>query len=115
MEKHLNPHWFEVIAAGDIVADKKPSPDIYNYVLEKMDLNPEECLVFEDSFHGLQAAAQANLKTIITLHDYTKSQDFSLASLVLNNLGEPDNNFTVINGDFPNKGYFDLELAKFLI
>ncbi len=115
LEKHLNPNWFEVIAAGDIVANKKPAPDIYNYDLEKMNLNPEECLVFEDSFHGLQAAAQANLKTIITLHDYTKSQDFSLASLVLNNLGEPDNNFTVINGDFPNKGYFDLELAKFLI
>ncbi|MGK7882535.1 MAG: HAD family hydrolase [Crocosphaera sp.] len=115
LEKHLNPNWFEVIAAGDIVAKKKPYPDIYNYVLEKMNLNPEECLVFEDSFHGLQAANQANLKTIITLHDYTKNQDFSLATLALNHLGEPDNNFTVINGDFPNKGYFDLELAKFLI
>ncbi|MGK7886602.1 MAG: HAD family hydrolase [Crocosphaera sp.] len=114
LEKHLNPNWFEVIAAGDIVAKKKPYPDIYNYVLEKMNLKPEECLVFEDSFHGLQAAAQANLKTIITLHDYTKNQDFYLATLVLNHLGEPHNNFTVIKGDLPNKGYFDLELAKIL-
>ena len=115
LEKHLNPNWFEVIAAGDIVVNKKPSPDIYNYVLEKMNLKPEECLVFEDSFHGLQAASQANLKTVITVHDYTKNQDFSLASLVLNHLGEPHNNFTVIKGNLTNKGYFDLELAKLLI
>ncbi|MGK7954326.1 MAG: HAD family hydrolase [Crocosphaera sp.] len=116
LEKHLNPDWFEVIAAGDIVPNKKPAPDIYHYVLDTMNLPPENCLVFEDSFHGLQAAAQANLKTIITLHDYTKEQDFSLASLVLNHLGEPGNNFEIIKGDIrKNKGYFDLELAKLLI
>ena len=115
LEKHLNPQWFEVIAAGDIVPNKKPAPDIYNYVLEKMNLKPDECLVFEDSFHGLQAASQANLKTVITVHDYTKNQDFSLASLVLNHLGELHNNFTVIKGNLTNKGYFDLELAKLLI
>ncbi len=115
LEKHLNPNWFEVIAAGDIVPNKKPSPDIYNYVLEKMNLSPDECLVFEDSFHGLQAAYQANLKTIITVHNYTKQQDFSSANLVLNHLGEPHNPFTVIKGEIQDQDYFDLELAKFLI
>ncbi|MDJ0843711.1 HAD family hydrolase [Crocosphaera sp.] len=115
LEKHLNPHWFEVIAAGDIVSNKKPAPDIYHYVLDKMNLLPEECLVFEDSFHGLQAAYQANLKTVITIHDYTKEQDFSLASLVLNHLGEPDKMFTIIRGEVQNKHYFDLELAKLLL
>ncbi|GFZ90581.1 hypothetical protein CYANOKiyG1_00870 [Okeania sp. KiyG1] len=27
--------WFEIIAAGDIVPEKKPAPDVYYYVLEK--------------------------------------------------------------------------------
>ncbi len=115
LEKHLNSDWFEVIAAGDIVPNKKPAPDIYHYVLTKMNLSPEECLVFEDSFQGLQAAYQANLKTIVTLHDYTKEQDFSLASLVLNHLGEPENNFKIIKGDIKSEGYFDLALAKLLV
>ena len=115
MEKHLDTNWFEVIAAGDIVPHKKPSPDIYNYVLKNMDLKPEECLVFEDSFHGLQASSGANLKTIITLHDYTRNQDFSLATLVLNHLGEPHHEFTLVKGNLPNKVYFDLEVAKILI
>ncbi len=115
IEKHLNPQWFEVIAAGDIVPNKKPASDIYKYVLNEMNLSPDECLVFEDSFHGLQAASEAGLKTVITLHDYTKNQDFSLASLVLNHLGELNNTFTMIKGNIKNKGYFDLELAKDLI
>ncbi|WP_107667442.1 HAD family hydrolase [Cyanothece sp. BG0011] len=115
IEKHLNPQWFEVIAAGDIVPNKKPAPDIYKYVLNEMKLSPDECLVFEDSFHGLQAASEAGLKTVITLHDYTKNQDFSLASLVLNHLGEPNNHFKMIKGDINNKGYLDLELCQKLM
>ncbi len=115
LEKHLNPDWFEIIAAGDIVPNKKPAPDIYKYVLNQMNLEADECLVFEDSYHGLQAAHQAYLKTVITLHDYTKNQDFSYASLVLNHLGEPEKSFTIIKGDIQDKDYFDLELAKTLI
>ncbi len=115
LEKNLNPDWFEVIAAGDIVTHKKPAPDIYKYVLNQMNLEADKCLVFEDSFHGLQAAYEANLKTVITLHNYTKNQDFSLASLVLNHLGEPEKCFTIIKGDVQHKDYFDIELAKILI
>lgn len=33
------PEWFEVIAAGDIVPEKKPAPDIYYYVLQAMNLS----------------------------------------------------------------------------
>ncbi|MEM8778607.1 MAG: HAD family hydrolase [Cyanobacteria bacterium P01_G01_bin.49] len=115
LEKHLDPDWFEIIAAGDIVPHKKPSPDIYQYVLQKMKLDPVNCLVFEDSYHGLQAANQANLKTVITIHNYTQDQDFSLATLVLNHLGEPDQPFTVIRGDVNHKNYFDLDLAHYLV
>lgn len=115
LEKHLNPDWFEIIAAGDIVTQKKPSPDIYEYVLKQMNLSPKHCLVFEDSYHGLQAAHQADLKTVITTHDYTKHQDFSLATLILDHLGEPDQAFTVIRGNVNHKNYFDVELANFLV
>jgi beta-phosphoglucomutase-like phosphatase (HAD superfamily) len=30
LEQTLDPDWFEIIAAGDIVPAKKPAPDIYN-------------------------------------------------------------------------------------
>ncbi|MGB3493509.1 MAG: HAD family hydrolase [Elainellaceae cyanobacterium] len=83
--------WFEFIAAGDIVAHKKPAPDIYQYVLREMHLDPRECLVLEDSEHGLQAATQAGLATVITYNSYTRDQNFSEAAMVLDHLGDADN------------------------
>ncbi len=114
LDRTLDPAGFEVIAAGDIVPAKKPAPDIYDYVLNQMQLAPEECLVFEDTHHGLQAATQAGLKTVVTYNDYTETQDFSQAVLVLNHLGEPDRSFTVRAGDAGDRRYFDLALAKSL-
>ncbi|MEM6427517.1 MAG: HAD-IA family hydrolase, partial [Cyanobacteria bacterium P01_D01_bin.128] len=111
-----SPDWFEVIAAGDIVPHKKPAPDIYHYVLGKLALSPSDCLVFEDTAHGLTAATQAGLKTVVTLNDYTQNQDFTTALLVLNHLGEPNQPFTLVAG---HPGYlpyyFDLFFAQALL
>ena len=108
------PEWFEVIAAGDIVPAKKPAPDIYQYVLRVMGLSAQECLAFEDSHHGLIAATQVSLKTIVTVNDYTRTQDFSGAKLVLNHLGEPDLPFTVLFGDTRGMSYLNLALVHSL-
>jgi HAD superfamily hydrolase (TIGR01509 family) len=107
--------YFSLIAAGDVVQEKKPAPDIYYYVLEQLDISADHCLVFEDSQSGLEAATQAHLKTVITVNDYTAHQNFSEAILVLNHLGEPDQPFTVYRGsDFVHQTYFDLSLAHSL-
>ena len=110
-----SPDWFEVIAAGDVVPQKKPAPDIYHYVLDKMALEPGECLVLEDSDNGLISATKAGLKTVITIHDYTRHQDFSNAALVLNHLGEPDKPFGAIAGPVGSHTFFDLSLAESLV
>jgi HAD superfamily hydrolase (TIGR01509 family) len=90
--------WFEVIGAGDVVAAKKPAPDIYYYVLERLQLDPSECMAFEDSANGLRAAQQTGLKTVITVNDYTQAHDFRGAALVLDQLGEPDRPFHILSG-----------------
>jgi len=78
--------WFEVIGASDAVAAKKPAPDIYLWVLERLGLPASDCLAFEDSAHGLRAALGAGLTTVITPCDYTRGQDFSGAVAVLDSL-----------------------------
>jgi len=92
-------HWFDVIAAGAVVANKKPAPDIYSYAMKKLGVVPEECLAFEDSENGLRAAQGAGLLTLVTVSRYSRGQDFSAAALVLDQLGEPDRPFQVIAGD----------------
>jgi len=106
--------WFEVIAAGDIVPAKKPAADIYDYALEKMGLAAEDCLAFEDSLNGILSSSAANLKTIVTVNGYTKDDDFSKATLVLDNLGEPDEPFTVMAGDDHGLSFVNIELLQAL-
>lgn len=90
--------WFELIAAGDIVAKKKPAPDIYQYTLEKMNLTAQDCIVIEDSENGLLSASGAGIKSVITINEYTTKDNFDGALIVLDQLGEPDMPFTIIKG-----------------
>ncbi|PCH61410.1 MAG: phosphatase [Gammaproteobacteria bacterium] len=90
--------WFELIAAGDIVAKKKPAPDVYHYTLKEMGLAAEQCLVFEDSRNGILASKGANLTTVITVNDFTSDHDFNGAELIVSNLGEPGSAMQVIGG-----------------
>jgi HAD superfamily hydrolase (TIGR01509 family) len=104
--------WFEVIAAGDVVGPKKPAPDVYQYVLAQLDLPASECLAIEDSDNGMLAAIAAGIKTIITVNDYTRGQDFSAAELVLDQLGEPDAGFEVLAGEVGGATFVDLKLLQ---
>jgi beta-phosphoglucomutase-like phosphatase (HAD superfamily) len=107
--------WFDIIAAGDIVPTKKPAPDIYLHVLEKMGWAPEDCLALEDSENGLASAVQAALKTVITINDYTRNHTFEGAALVLDCFGEPNAPFQVLAGDADGSGYFSVDLARSLL
>lgn len=101
LEQTLDPmalSWFEIIATAEEVPDKKPSPAVYEYVLEAMQLDAKSCLAFEDSENGLMAAQQAGINTIITLNDYTRNGDYSQALLVVSDLGEPDQPFEIMGG-----------------
>lgn len=110
LEDNLDPSWFELIAAGDIVPAKKPAPDIYYYVLEQMNLKAQDCLVVEDSRHGVEASTQAGLPTIVTFNEYTKGQNFAPALLVLDCLGEPEQPCTVFAGQAFDGSYVDMAM-----
>lgn len=90
--------WFDVIGAGDVVPEKKPAPDIFNYVLERMRLAPAECIAFEDSENGIRSARAAGLPTVVTVNEYTRDHDFTGALVVLDHLGEPGRPCRVLAG-----------------
>ncbi len=104
--------WFEVIAAGDIVPAKKPAADIYVWALEKMNLPAEACLAFEDSENGIKSSQGADLKTIVTINEYTRDHDFTGAEVVLDNMGEPDAPFKVLAGDAAGFPYLNVECLQ---
>jgi HAD superfamily hydrolase (TIGR01509 family) len=81
---------FDLVLAGDVVARKKPAPDIYDLALERLGVPASSALVIEDSRNGLLAAVGAGLRCVITISGYTQDEAFDEAMLVLTSLGDPD-------------------------
>ena len=79
---------FDFVHAGDVVAKKKPAPDIYLLALETLGLPAHECMVIEDSRNGLLAARGAGLPTLVTTSTYTVDEDFTGAVKVVPELGD---------------------------
>jgi HAD superfamily hydrolase (TIGR01509 family) len=79
---------FEFVHAGDVVAKKKPAPDIYLLALETLGLPASDCMVVEDSRNGLLAATGAGIPTLVTMSTYTGEEDFSEAVKVVPELGD---------------------------
>jgi len=55
---------FEAIVDGNCVTKAKPDPEVFLNAAELLHVNPEDCVVFEDSLAGIQAANVANMVSI---------------------------------------------------
>jgi HAD superfamily hydrolase (TIGR01509 family) len=83
--------YFELVLAGDVVAKKKPDPEIYDLARKTLDLDPNDCVVIEDSKNGLRAALGAGMPCLITTSTYTRDEDFTGAARVEPTLGDAPN------------------------
>ncbi len=68
--------FFDVIASGDEVTHSKPDPEIFLLAAERLQAHPHECLVFEDSANGVQAAAAAGMVCVRVETETTKGLEF---------------------------------------
>ncbi len=79
---NLLPH-FDFVLTSEDYNETKPSPEPYLLGLEKLGLQPHECLVVEDSPRGLQAAQAAGIRCIVLQHEMTRSFTFDGAYAVV--------------------------------
>jgi beta-phosphoglucomutase-like phosphatase (HAD superfamily) len=103
------PAVFASIGAGDMVAAKKPAPDIYALVLAKLALPAGRCIAFEDSAIGLASALGTGVPTVVTPSLYTDDQSFPGALAVLSDLGEPVQAYRHLAGAGAAEGMVTLE------
>ena len=86
VEVHKLRDYFSCIMTGCDVAHGKPAPDIYLAVSEKLRVNPERCLVFEDIIPGIQAGKSAGMKVCAVEDAYslqTKENKKALADFYI--------------------------------
>jgi HAD superfamily hydrolase (TIGR01509 family) len=74
------------IFAGDVVAKKKPSPDVYLLAASTLGVDPARCWVVEDSNIGLRAAKAAGMRCCVTKSIYTSDENFEGADIIVKDL-----------------------------
>ncbi len=85
LEKINYSNVFDAEITFNDVTKKKPDPEIYILCAKKLGVKTHECLVFEDSAAGVDAAKNAGMKCIAVPNSYSACQDFSRADCIVKN------------------------------
>ena len=86
-QRHLTQFMDFVLVREDYEL-AKPHPEPYLTGVKRLGATREETLVVEDSSRGLTSAVAAGIDCVIVHNDFTKAQDFSLASYRIQTLKE---------------------------
>lgn len=75
---------FSLLTSADQVPQGKPAPDLFLYTARKLGVNPENCLVFEDSLYGVKAGLAAGMTVVAVPQIWNpgKASEFEKAQLL---------------------------------
>lgn len=82
LEKTGTAHYFDVILDESFVSKGKPDPEIYRKTAMALNLPPEQCIVFEDSLAGVEAAKAAGGRVVAITTTHTR-EEFPAADLII--------------------------------
>lgn len=81
VQKYKISGYFKTIRNSNEVAKGKPSPDVYLLAAKDMEVNPEDCLVFEDVLQGVIGGKNANMKVCNVFDEYSRKDKEELRSI----------------------------------
>ena len=76
---------WDFVVTADLITHSKPNPECFLLGAQKLGVLPSECVVFEDSLHGLQAGKAANMKVVGLATTYQRSTVATIADVVIDN------------------------------
>jgi len=62
------------IMASENVKKHKPDPEVYLTSAKNLGVEPDQCVVFEDSFSGVSAAINAGMRVVGVLSSHTREE-----------------------------------------
>lgn len=80
---------FDAIVCGQDAREGKPSPEIYLRAAERLGAEPSDCVVFEDSPHGIEAARRAGMKCVAVTNTHP-AEELTSADRVVGSMEEID-------------------------
>lgn len=78
---------FDAIVNSSMVSKPKPDPQIFLKAAERLKMQPENCIVFEDSLAGIKAGNSAGMKVVGITTGHT-ANELQPVNLVINDYSE---------------------------
>jgi HAD superfamily hydrolase (TIGR01509 family) len=75
--------FFDVVVAGDEVANGKPAPDIYLAAAEGLGVDPAECVAVEDAPAGVAAGKAAGMRVVAVLRGSYSPEQLAQADIIV--------------------------------
>ncbi len=79
-------NYFSIVITKDDVKNPKPAPDIYFSAMQRLNLKPNQCLIIEDTEHGLIAAKASGASCFVVPNNFAEGHNFDQADKILNSL-----------------------------
>ena len=86
LKKSINKKEFDFIGNNEMVLREKPYPDIYEYSLQFLNIEANECLAIEDTEESLKSAIAANIRCIAFPGKYHTENKFKGSYKLVNKL-----------------------------
>lgn len=80
--------YFKHLVSGQQVKNGKPAPDIFLFAANLLGLEPESCLVIEDSRNGARAAKSAGMICIGYQNPNSGNQDLSVCDTIIDSFDD---------------------------
>ncbi|WP_343464217.1 hexitol phosphatase HxpB [Pantoea sp.] len=80
-------HYFSALASAETLPYSKPHPQVYLDAAAKLQVDPLQCVTFEDSFNGLIATKAARMRSIVVpAPEHRDDARWALAEVKLDSL-----------------------------
>lgn len=81
LENHDIYHLFDAFTSTEEVARGKGFPDVYLHTAKKLNVAPQNCIVFEDILAGIQGAKAANMIAVGVYDEESKADQAKIQQL----------------------------------
>jgi putative hydrolase of the HAD superfamily len=82
--------YFKIVCTSNDVQKVKPDPELFLLAAKKLEIDPLDAIIFEDSPNGIKAAKAAGITCIAIPNDITRNMDLSLASRIVDSFLDLD-------------------------
>jgi beta-phosphoglucomutase-like phosphatase (HAD superfamily) len=70
---------FDITTTGEEVTVQKPDPEIFLLTAQKLEIDPEQCLVVEDAIAGVRAGKEAGMFVAAFVSEYATEEQLKAA------------------------------------